>query len=96
MSTRSLNFELLGSEWIARETVQNDYSLHLEREAPGLFGIRQRSSSTGRYSPCILPSSLARCGEVIDHSFGHGVYPMQIEIVSTSKVTMGEIREAES
>ena len=85
-----------GDVWVAEETVNDDYSLHLERKKGGYFHISQRSSDTGTFVPCALPPWLERTGQFIDHSFGHGVYPMHIKIVSETEVTMGTIREAES
>lgn len=96
MALRELQFSQQGKEWVAEETVSNDYSLHLERKGAGYFHISQRSSDTGTFVPCALPPWLERTGQFIDHSFGHGVYPMYIKIVSETEVTMGTIREAES
>ena len=96
MAQRELHFSQQGKEWVAEETVSNDYSLHLERKKGGYFHISQRSSDTGAFVPCALPPWLERTGQFIDHSFGHGVYPMHIKIVSETEVTMGTTREAES
>ena len=96
METRELQFTQEGNVWVAEETVNNDYSLHLERKGAGYFHIFQRSSDTGAFVPCALPPWLERTGQFIDHSFGHGVYPMHVRIESETEVTMGTIREAES
>ena len=96
MEARELHFSQQGKEWVAEETVSNDYSLHLERKKGGYFHISQRSSDIGVFVHCALPPWLERTGQFIDHSFGHGVYPMHIKIVSETEVTMGTTREAES
>ena len=85
MALRNLNFTLQGDRYVAEETVNADYALHLERKAGGGFYILQRSSDDGMYNP----------GQFIDWCFGHGVYPMHIRIESMTEVTKGTIREAE-
>ena len=55
MEARELQFSQQGKEWVAEETVNNDYSLHLERKKGGYFHISQRSSDTGTFVPCALP-----------------------------------------
>lgn len=95
MALRNLNFTLQGDRYVAEETVNADYALHLERKEGGGFYISQRSSDEGTFVPCILPNTLYNPGQFIDWCFGHGVYPMHIRIESMAEVTKGTIREAE-
>lgn len=37
MALRELQFSQQGKEWVAEETVNNDYSLHLERKKDTMF-----------------------------------------------------------
>ena len=92
----TLNFTKQGDFYQAELVVNNDYSLHIERDHEGMFIIMQRTGSKGEYVQCGLPSNLARGWKKLDYSFSHGVYPMHIKIVSETEVTMGTIREAES
>ncbi|WP_418818066.1 hypothetical protein [Paraprevotella clara] len=95
MALRNLNFTLQGDRYVAEETVNADYALHLERKAGGGFYILQRSSDDGMFVSCPLPAGLYNPGQFIDYCFGHGVYPMHIRIESMTEVTKGTIREAE-
>lgn len=49
MALRNLNFTLQGDRYVAEETVNADYALHLERKAGGGFYILQRSSDDGMF-----------------------------------------------
>lgn len=89
MALRNLNFTLQGDRYVAEETVNADYALHLERKAGGGFYILQRSSDDGMFVSCPLPAGLYNPGQFIDWCFGHGVYPMHIRIESMTEVTKG-------
>lgn len=89
----TLNFTKEGDKYVAEATVNGDYALHVERKDDGYFVISQRSTATGQYKDCLGESS---AGLVIDHAFGHGVYPsggMHLRFESASEVTMAEINE---
>lgn len=88
MALRNLNFTLQGDRYVAEETVNADYALHLERKAGGGFYILQRSSDDGMFVSCPLPAGLYNPGQFIDWCFGHGVYPMHIRIESMTEVTI--------
>ena len=60
METRELQFTQEGNVWVAEETVNNDYSLHLERKKGGYFHIFQRSSDTGGICPLRLTSLVGK------------------------------------
>lgn len=66
MALRNLNFTLQGDRYVAEETVNADYALHLERKEGGGFYISQRSSDEGTFVPCILPNTLYNPGQFID------------------------------
>lgn len=87
MALRNLNFTLQGDRYVAEETVNADYALHLERKAGGGFYILQRSSDDGMFVSCPLPAGLYNPGQFIDWCFGHGVYPMHIRIESMTEVS---------
>lgn len=94
----TLQFTQQGDIWVAEATVHNDYNLHIERERAGKFNLYQRATASGMYKACDLPYWLARTGQVIDHAFGHGVYPsggLHIRIESGSAVTSATLTEAE-
>lgn len=92
----TLSFTQQGDHWEATATVNADYNLHLERAKAGKLYIYQRAPESGLYAICNLPSQIQyNSGQVIDQSFGHGVYPMHIKIVSESQVTSGTLTEAE-
>ena len=94
----TIDFTRNGDEWTAEATVHGDYVVHIERKGPGKFSIMQRSTQSGQWSPCWpMPGQMVcNAGQVIDHAFGHGVYPsggMHIRFISGSEVTMAEINE---
>ena len=60
MALRNLNFTLQGDRYVAEETVNADYALHLERKAGGGFYILQRSSDDGMFVSCPLPAPVHR------------------------------------
>lgn len=66
MALRNLNFTLQGDRYVAEETVNADYALHLERKAGGGFYILQRSSDDGMFVSCPLPAGLYNPGQFID------------------------------
>lgn len=94
----TLNFTKSGNVWVAEATVHGDYVIHVERKRPGRFYISQRSAASGQYAPCFIipPQVKETAGAVIDHAFGHGVYPsggMHVRFASESEVTAAEINE---
>lgn len=90
-----LSFEQKGSEWIATAAVSGDYALHLERAKGGWLRLEQTSVEGGLYAKCNLPQAFQNAPRVIDHTFAHGVYPMNIKIRSASEVVSGTITENE-
>lgn len=91
----TLNFNKQGDFYQAEFVANNDYSLHIEREQEGMFIIMQRTGSKGEYVQCGLPSNLARGWKKLDYSFSHGVYPVNVRIVSETEVKIAERLEAE-
>lgn len=94
----TIDFTRNGDEWTAEATVHGDYVVHIERKGPGKFSLMQRSTQSGQWAPCWPMSGqmVYNAGQVIDHAFGHGVYPsggMHIRFISGSEVTMAEINE---
>lgn len=94
----TLSFTKDGGVWVAEATVNKDYCIHVERVSGGRFSIYQRSTSSGQYTACFpIPEQIGyHGGQVIDFTFGHGVYPsggMRLKFVSGSEVTMAEINE---
>ena len=93
----TLSFTKDGGRWVAEATVHGDYCLHVERKEGGGFFMFQRSTSSGQYRNCPLPAQIQyNAGQVIDHAFGHGVYPsggMHLRFASDSEVVMAEINE---
>lgn len=65
MALRNLNFTLQGDRYVAEETVNADYALHLERKAGGGFYILQRSSDDGMFVSCPLPAGLYNPGGLV-------------------------------
>lgn len=89
----TLTFKQEGKNYVAEAMVSADYNLHIEREDKGVFELYQRHPSAGQYARCLLPNALNRPDEVIDWSFGHGVYPMYLKFVSSSAVTSAALTE---
>lgn len=91
----TLNFTKQGDFYQAEFVANNDYSLHIEREDTGLFAVMQRTGSQGDYVQCGLPSNLARGWKKMDYAFSHGVYPMNIRLISENPVTIANRNEAQ-
>lgn len=88
----NLSFTKQGRWYVAETTVTGDYNLHVGRKSAGGFQIQQRGTASGLWVPCILPYYLVNTGQVIDHSFSHGVYPeggMHVKFMSETEVTSG-------
>lgn len=93
----TLNFTKQGEVYVAEQTVNAPYALHIERDNPGYFSISQRSTSAGSYAPCwTVPDRVSKNSPVIDWSFDHVVYPMHVRFESETQVTSAEITEAQS
>lgn len=93
--SKEISFVKQGDIYVADVKVNNDYSLHIERVRAGSFNIRQRSTDSGLYMKCKLPDILQMPGQVIDYSFSHGVYPMNVRFESGSEVTSASLTEAQ-
>lgn len=91
----ALTFNQVGEVYQVDFTANADYALHIERESPGRFFVQQRTGSNGSYANCNLPSHIANGGKIMDYSFSHGVYPMNVRIISETKVTIAERQEAQ-
>lgn len=91
----TLQFTKQGDFYTAEFTANADYALHIEREEEGRFFVYQRTGSSGEYFPCALPSNVGNAGKVLDYSFGHGVYPMNVRLVSETPVKIAERQEAQ-
>lgn len=79
--------------YVAEMTVDSRYALHIERKGSGNFYMEQRSTSSGAYAPCVIPSHLYNTGKVIDYMFDHGFYPMHVRFVSETEVESAELQE---
>lgn len=91
----TFNFTKQGEVYVAEQTVNAPYALHIERDNPGSFSIFQRSTSTGNYAPCwTVPDRVSKCAPVIDWSFDHVVYPMYVKFESETQVTTATLTEA--
>lgn len=91
----TLSFTKQGDVYIAEQTVNAPYALHIERSEPGTFAIKQRSTGTGEYAPCWELSDRVKNGAtVIDWSFDHTIYPMHVRFESGSEVTSATLTEA--
>lgn len=100
MAAKTLQFTKDGNKWVCETTVNNDYNLHIERVKAGGIWFFQRSTQEGQYVVCNGPGipNPYTAGQVIDHAFGHGVYPatgMNIRIESETEVTGATLTEAE-
>ena len=91
----TLTFNKVGDVYQVDFTANADYALHIEREERGKFFIKQRTGSNGEYADCALPSNIAHGDKVMDYTFCHGVYPMNVRIISETKVTIAERQEAQ-
>lgn len=89
-----ISFEKKGSVYVYEFTATSDYALHIEREDSGRFSILQRSSDTGEYFQCELPPHINNAGKVLDYTFSHSIYPMNIRLESEIPVTMATINKA--
>lgn len=90
----TISFKEVDSGYQADFTANGDYALHIERVKAGKLKIQQRSSNTGNYADCILPTWLSDGERVIDVTLSHGVYPMNVRIISETPVTIAERQEA--
>lgn len=91
----SLTFNKVGEVYQVDFTANADYALHIEREEAGRFFIKQRTGSSGEYADCVLPYEIDNIGKVMDYTFSHGVYPMNVRIISETPVTIAERQEAQ-
>lgn len=92
----TLNFTKEGDVYIAEQTVNAPYALHIERSEPSSFSIKQRSTDSGEYASCWELSDRVKKGAtVIDWSFDHTIYPMHVRFESGSEVTTATLTEAE-
>lgn len=96
MATTALTFSKNGDMYVATATVAGDYALHIEREYIGLFRISQARQEGDQYMECQLPDNLSKGNfTLLDWSFGHGVYPVNIKVESSSEVTKASITTEE-
>lgn len=91
-----LSFTQQDGKWVAEATVNNDYNLHIERSGGGYFNIYQSSVSGGSMVLCPIPAPVQSPGTVLDWTFSHGYYPMNVRFVSDTKVTSGQLNEVEA
>ncbi|MCI7357081.1 MAG: hypothetical protein MSK40_05165 [Parabacteroides sp.] len=91
----SLTFNKVGEIYQVDFTANSDYALHIEREREGRFFIKQRTGSNGEYADCALPPHIGNGGKVMDYTFSHGVYPMNVRLISETPVTIAERQEAQ-
>lgn len=91
-----LQFNKEGSFYVAEATVNNDYSLHVERETEGFFYMEQRATADGKFGNCLLPSTISSgYWLTLDNTFAHGFYPMTVRFKSASPVTKAELQEVQ-
>lgn len=91
----TLNFTKEGDVYIAEQTVNAPYALHIERSEPSSFSIKQRSTDSGEYASCWVVPDRIDGATVIDWSFDHTIYPMHVRFESGSEVTSATLTEAE-
>lgn len=91
----TLTFNKVGNVYKTDFTANADYALHIERESAGRFFIKQRTGGNGEYFDCALPANIGNAGKVLDYTFSHGVYPMNVRLVSETPVTIAERQEAQ-
>lgn len=91
----TLSFKQNGECYEAEFKANADYALHIERKVKGKISIQQRSTESGEYADCILPTWVKDAGKVLDVSISHGVYPMNVKIISDTEVALGEYKEAQ-
>lgn len=91
----TLSFNQVGDVYQAEFTANSDYALHIERKKVGKLKILQKSITNGSYADCILPTWVSNCGQVLDCTISHGMYPMHVLIVSETPVTIAERQEAQ-
>lgn len=91
----TIKFEKKGDVYVHEFTATSDYALHIERESEGRFSIMQRSSDSGEYFQCALPPHIGNAGKVLDYTFSHGVYPMNVRLESETPVVMATINKAQ-
>ena len=91
----TLTFNKVGNVYQAEFTANADYALHIEREEAGRFFIKQRTGSKGEYADCVLPYNFGNGGKLMDYTFSHGVYPMNVRIISETPVLIAERQEAQ-
>ena len=90
----TLTFNKVGEVYQVDFTANADYALHIEREEAGRLFIKQRTGSNGEYADCALPSHIGNGGKVMDYAFSHGVYPINVRIISETPVTIAEWQES--
>ena len=91
-----LSFTKQGNVYVAEATVNSDYALHIERKGRiARFTIEQRHADSGMWAACGIPSSINYTGQVIDWSFGHGVYPCHVRFTSEAEITTAVLTESE-
>lgn len=91
----TIDFSESNGQFKAEFTANADYALHIEREKQGKLRIQQRSSDTGEYADCLLPTWLADGARVVDATLSHGVYPIHIRVISETKVLKAERKEGQ-
>lgn len=83
--------------YAATATLTGPYALHLERAEAGPLALYQRHGGDGLWAACRLPGEMgANAQAVVDESFDHGVYPVEVRIVSQPAVSRGLIQESDS
>jgi hypothetical protein len=89
----TLNFIQEGEWYVAETTVNNDYSLHVEREKEGFFYMEQKAAGT-QFASCEIPMAVMNgFWTCQDRVFAHGYYPLTVRFKSKTPVTLAELNE---
>lgn len=92
----TLNFTKEGNVYMAEQTVNAPYALHVERSEPSSFSIKQRSTDAGEYAPCWdVPDRVCMGAPVIDWVFDHSFYPMHVRFESDTEVSTATLTEVQ-
>lgn len=89
----TLDFTKQGDWYVAETTVNNDYSLHVEKEFEGFFYMEQKAAGE-QFANCDIPLPVMNgYWNVLDRVFGHGYYPMNVRFKSAVPVKFAELNE---
>lgn len=80
--------------WAAAFTATGPYALHVERAEAAPMSLYQRhgGAADSLWANCRLPGEVgAAAGAVWDEAFDHGVYPVEVRLVSALQPTIATL-----